>query len=86
MVCSLMQGCFKVLLSGMVAMDIIVSETDGAYRQIAHDPEVYTDPLVFKPERFIPADGRLAERDPYDFCFGFGRRYARNLTHSCTNR
>ncbi|RPD57201.1 CyP450 monooxygenase [Lentinus tigrinus ALCF2SS1-7] len=40
-----------------------------------HDPEIYEDPDVFKPERFI-RDGKLDPdvRDPYDFAFGFGRR------------
>ena len=37
-----------------------------------HDPEVYSDPFEFKPERFL---GESPERDPRDICFGFGRRY-----------
>ncbi|PPQ72980.1 hypothetical protein CVT25_004560 [Psilocybe cyanescens] len=40
---------------------------------MAHDTRVYSDSFHFKPERFL---GRNPERDPRDFCFGFGRRYA----------
>lgn len=41
-----------------------------------HDPEVYPDPEVFRPERFI-REGRLdvSPRDPFQYIFGFGRRY-----------
>ncbi|KAI1791793.1 cytochrome P450 [Ganoderma leucocontextum] len=41
-----------------------------------HDPNVYEDPDVFRPERFI-RDGRLdfsTTPDPAKFIFGFGRR------------
>jgi cytochrome P450 len=40
------------------------------YRNMAHDPEIYSDPLIFRPERFL---GSNPEPDP-DFTFGFGRR------------
>ncbi|KAL4898353.1 cytochrome P450 [Aspergillus ambiguus] len=36
-----------------------------------HDPEVYHDPMTFKPERFL---GSTPEPDPRKFAFGFGRR------------
>ncbi|KAJ3509589.1 hypothetical protein NLJ89_g5143 [Agrocybe chaxingu] len=36
-----------------------------------HDPKVYPVPFNFKPERFL---GPHPEPDPYDVCFGFGRR------------
>ncbi|KAJ5606342.1 hypothetical protein N7510_009123 [Penicillium lagena] len=39
-----------------------------------HDPEVYHDPMVFKPERFLSIDGREPEMDPHGIVFGFGRR------------
>lgn len=39
-----------------------------------HDPAVYHDPMVFKPERFLGIDGREPELDPHDLAFGFGRR------------
>ena len=41
-----------------------------------HDPEVFPEPHVFRPERFIRG-GKLdvGERDPAAFVFGFGRRH-----------
>ncbi|KAJ3746174.1 cytochrome P450 [Lentinula detonsa] len=39
--------------------------------QMNHDPEVYHDPMSFKPERFL---GPNPELDPREACFGFGRR------------
>ena len=41
-----------------------------------NDPEVYEDPEVFRPERFI-RDGALdtSVRDPAAFVFGYGRRH-----------
>ncbi|KAJ6502263.1 cytochrome P450 [Mycena sanguinolenta] len=41
---------------------------------MVHDPEIYTDPLVFNPSRFIASDGHTPEPDPRDVVFGFGRR------------
>ncbi|KAJ7485440.1 cytochrome P450 [Mycena latifolia] len=42
---------------------------------ILHDPTVYPDPLVFKPERFLTDDGKLNPevKDP-EAAWGFGRR------------
>ncbi|KAJ3709804.1 cytochrome P450 [Lentinula guzmanii] len=39
--------------------------------QMNHDPEVYHDPMSFKPERFL---GPKPELDPREACFGFARR------------
>ncbi|KAJ7753359.1 cytochrome P450 [Mycena maculata] len=39
--------------------------------QLLHDETVYKNPMEFNPDRFVGTD---AERDPRDFCFGFGRR------------
>ncbi|USP76716.1 hypothetical protein yc1106_03990 [Curvularia clavata] len=36
-----------------------------------HDPSVYRDPFVFRPERFL---GKDAEQDPRVHVFGYGRR------------
>ena len=44
-------------------------------RACTHDPDVFPDPDVFRPERFIK-DGRLdpGQCDPIYLTFGFGRR------------
>ncbi|THH33485.1 hypothetical protein EUX98_g701 [Antrodiella citrinella] len=40
-----------------------------------HDPAVYSNPLEFKPERFLSVEqGGLGEPDPIPTVFGFGRR------------
>jgi cytochrome P450 len=44
--------------------------------QLLHDPEVYSNPLEFNPDRFM---GPNPERDPRDLCFGFGRRICPGL-------
>ena len=41
---------------------------------MTHDPEVYTDPDVFRPERFIAENGETLPPDPRTLVFGFGRR------------
>ncbi|KZV88589.1 cytochrome P450 [Exidia glandulosa HHB12029] len=38
---------------------------------VTRDERIYSDPEVFRPERFI---GEKAERDPWDIIFGFGLR------------
>lgn len=42
-------------------------------RALLHNPNIYSDPFVFNPDRFL---GPNPERDPKDFAFGYGRRYA----------
>ncbi|KAF9062871.1 cytochrome P450 [Rhodocollybia butyracea] len=38
---------------------------------MTHDPEIYSNPMEFNPERFL---GDAPEQDPKDMVFGFGRR------------
>lgn len=47
-------------------------------RACLHDPAVFPDPEVFRPERFI-RDGKLdvGLRDPTAFVFGYGRRFGK---------
>ncbi|KAK7427395.1 hypothetical protein QQZ08_006164 [Neonectria magnoliae] len=39
-----------------------------------HDPEVYDEPMAFKPERFLETETNKPTPDPHMFVFGFGRR------------
>ncbi|KAF9527652.1 cytochrome P450 [Crepidotus variabilis] len=43
-------------------------------RLIHHDPRNYTDPYVFRPERFLPERPEDMPLDPSLVAFGFGRR------------
>ena len=42
-----------------------------------HDEQVYPDPMMFKPERFLDEAGKINTKvqDPSMAAFGFGRRY-----------
>ena len=44
-------------------------------RQMLNDPSAYPDLSKFDPERFLVFGGNKIQRDPYEMCFGFGRRY-----------
>ncbi len=50
--------------------------TDAQSRAILHDEKDYPNPLVFDPERFMPAEGKEPQPEPIT-AFGFGRRYVR---------
>lgn len=39
-----------------------------------HDPDMYRDPMAFRPERFITTPTHKAEPDPRSWIFGYGRR------------
>ena len=54
------------------------------FRACLHDPSIFPDPEVFRPERFI-RDGTLNPdvRSPVSFVFGFGRRYAQAASLPC---
>lgn len=45
-----------------------------------HDPQVYEDPEIYRPERFLK-DGQLdpTVRDPFNYAFGYGRRSVTRL-------
>lgn len=43
-------------------------------RKFTHDPNTYTDPMSFKPERFLKTNDHAPEVDPREFFFGYGRR------------
>lgn len=43
-------------------------------RAILHDPVMYPEPDIFKPERFINLDGSLREDPVLAASFGFGKR------------
>ena len=44
---------------------------------MGNDPDYYSDPDTFRPERFVePATGLSAGLDPKDYVFSFGRRYS----------
>jgi len=39
-----------------------------------HDPDTYSNPSEFNPERYLPGDGKESEQDPRDLAFGLGKR------------
>jgi len=41
---------------------------------MCRDPSLYHEPFDFKPERFLPGEGREPEPDPRHLIFGFARR------------
>jgi hypothetical protein len=50
---------------------IQLAEAKLMYRGMLHDPELYPDPFVVNPERYL---GPQPQRDPRKIMFGFGRR------------
>jgi cytochrome P450 len=44
------------------------------FRAILHDPALYPEPDIFKPERFLNADGSLRDDPVLISTFGFGKR------------
>lgn len=40
------------------------------HRGFLHDPEIYTEPHTFKPERYIATDESPSEMNPYNVAFG----------------
>jgi len=55
-------------------------------RGFTHDANVYSDPMAFKPERFLAGpDDYPPERDPHMLVFGFGRRACPGRTLADSN-
>ncbi|KAJ6561174.1 cytochrome P450 [Mycena vulgaris] len=48
---------------------LVITNTLVRHWQMAHDPNVYSNPMAFEPERFIAKDGKEAELNPH--CSGF---------------
>jgi cytochrome P450 len=43
-------------------------------RAIFHDPSIYPEPDIFKPERFLNPDGSLRDDPVLTSAFGYGKR------------
>ena len=43
-------------------------------RAMLRDPTRYSEPDLFRPDRFLASDGAEPEYDPRHIVFGFGRR------------
>ncbi len=44
------------------------------FREILHYPATYSEPDIFKPERFLDPDGSLRDDPTLISAFGFGKR------------
>lgn len=68
--CQRVRGSFPT--SGKLCI-IFAALLQHIFRHMLHDPDVYSDPLTFNPDRFNGDDVKM-ERVK-DFVFGFGRRF-----------
>jgi cytochrome P450 len=59
---------------GYVSCDLKLVLTPSLFRAMLHDPALYPEPYVFKPERFLNADGSLRDDPNLTSAFGFGKR------------
>jgi len=48
-----------------------------------HDPHSYSEPMEFRPERFLVLEDKQPEQDPHTICFGFGRRLVGCEINAC---
>ena len=53
---------------------ILLKVASFIFRAILHDPAMYPEPDLFKPERFINQDGSLRDDPTLTMAFGSGRR------------
>ena len=44
------------------------------FRAILHDPEIFSDPEEFKPERFLDREGSFQDDPTVTLAFGAGKR------------
>jgi cytochrome P450 len=53
-------------------------------RAVLHNPDLYPDPEIFKPERFLNADGTFRDDPTIALAFGAGKRIcpARHLVET----
>jgi cytochrome P450 len=47
---------------------------NAVLRTVLHDPVLYPEPELFKPERFLDVDGSLRDDPVIISVFGFGKR------------
>ncbi|KAI0253128.1 cytochrome P450 [Lactifluus subvellereus] len=64
----------KQIHTGDITFQSIIVPNIRTGRQMLHDPQVYTNPEIFSPERFLGINGKTPERNPRTCAFGFGRR------------
>jgi len=62
-------------MPGQYGRLLLLSVLTFLIRSILHNPEVYSDPMEYRPERFLK-DGKFNPdvMDPNSVAFGFGRR------------
>jgi hypothetical protein len=59
----------------MVGRPFYVLKVDSAlFRAVTRNPALYPEPDVFKPERFLNADGTLVDDPILTTVFGYGKR------------
>ena len=57
-----------------IVLNSRVATIQSFRRGIFHDPSIYPEPDVFKPERFLNSDGNLRDDPVMLSAFGFGKR------------
>ena len=70
--CSRIHGMYPFL----TLINLLNSLLHFNSRAVLNDPQVYPNPTVFRPERYLGPDGKYdpTVRDPRGAAFGYGRR------------